>query len=36
MLFIVQGKFRKKPTKETTAQAEKLFEQRALILIKTI
>ena len=27
MLFIVQGKFRKKPTKETGAEAGKLFEQ---------
>ena len=27
MIFIVLGKFRKKPTKETGAQAQKLFEQ---------
>jgi uncharacterized protein with GYD domain len=29
MLFIVQGKFRKKPTKETGAEAVKLMEQLA-------
>jgi len=27
LIFIVLGKFRKKPTKETGAQAQKLFEQ---------
>jgi uncharacterized protein with GYD domain len=29
MIFIVQGKFRKKPTKEMLAQVSKLFEQMA-------
>jgi uncharacterized protein with GYD domain len=29
MLLIVQGKFRKKPTKEMLAQVSKIFEQMA-------